>query len=60
MVPEFIDGKSMPLIRSASIADLNAIVKLINLAFLSEAFCVTDDRTDANDIRPRFAAGVSS
>ena len=49
--------KSIPLIRTASIADLNAIVQLINLAFLSEAFCVTGDRTDATDIRHRFATG---
>ena len=58
MLPEFIDGKSMPLIRTASIADLNALVQLINLAFRSEAFCVTGDRTDADDLRRRFAIGV--
>lgn len=58
MVSEFIGGKSIPLIRTANIADLTAIVRVINLAFLSEAFCVTGDRTDADDIRPRFAAGA--
>ena len=57
MVSDFY-GKPVPLVRTASIADLNAIVQVINLAFLSEAFCVTGDRTDADDIRPRFAAGI--
>ena len=50
--------ESMPLIRTATIADLHAIVQVVNVAFLSEAFCVTGDRTDADDIRARFAAGI--
>lgn len=57
MVTDY-DGKPMPLIRTATIADLNAIVQVINVAFLSEAFCVTGDRTDADDIRHRFETGV--
>lgn len=48
----------IPHIRTASIADLHAIVQVINIAFLSEAFCVTGDRTDADDIRVRFATGI--
>ncbi len=50
--------KSIVPIRTASIADLHTIVQVINLAFLSEAFCVSGDRTDADDIRARFATGV--
>ncbi len=48
----------VPHIRTANIADLHAIVHVINVAFLSEAFCVTGDRTDADDIRARFATGI--
>lgn len=50
--------KPTPLIRTASSADLHAIVRVINVAFLSEAFCVAGDRTDADDIRARFATGI--
>ena len=49
--------KSIPLIRNAGIEDLNAIVIVTNRAFVSEAFCVTGDRTDATDIRHRFVTG---
>ena len=44
-------------VRTADIGDLHAIVDVTNRAFVSEQFCVTGDRTDAGDIRQRFAAG---
>jgi GNAT superfamily N-acetyltransferase len=37
---------------------VEAIVEITNRAFLAEQFCVTGDRTDAADIRQRFATGV--
>lgn len=45
-------------IRSADMNDVDAIVDVINRAFLAEQFCVTGDRTDAADIRQRFGIGV--
>lgn len=45
-------------LRIATIDDLNAIVDVTNRAFLAEQFCVTGDRTDAADIRHRFATGI--
>jgi len=45
-------------IRTAGIDDLDAIVAVTNRAFVSEQFCVTGDRTDAADVRQRFAAGM--
>jgi hypothetical protein len=44
--------------RAADIDDLNAIVDVTNRAFVCERFCVTGDRTDAADVRHRFAAGM--
>ena len=49
--------RSTPLIRLASIDDLDAIVDVTNHAFVSEQFCVSGDRTDATDIRHRFTIG---
>ncbi len=45
-------------LRIATIDDSNAIVDVTNRAFLAEQFCVTGDRTDAADIRHRFATGI--
>ena len=45
-------------IRSANIDDLDAIVDVTNRAFVSEQFLVAGDRTDAADIRHRFATGI--
>ena len=45
-------------VRVADIGDLEAIVNVTNRAFVSEQFCVTGDRTDAADIRHRFAIGM--
>ena len=45
-------------IRNADINDLNAIVDVTNRAFVCEQLCVTGDRTDAADIRQRFATGI--
>ena len=44
-------------VRIANIGDLDAIVDVTNRAFVCEQFCVTGDRTDAADIRHRFATG---
>lgn len=44
-------------LRTAHIDDLHAIVEVTNRAFVCEQFCVAGDRTDAADIRQRFAAG---
>ena len=49
---------TIPGIRTANIDDLHAIVDVTNRAFLAEQFCVTGDRTDAADIRHRFATGI--
>jgi len=49
---------TQPSIRVAGLDDVDAIVALTNRAFLSEQFCVTGDRTDAADIRGRFASGL--
>lgn len=46
-----------PVIRIAIDADVDEIVRVTNRAFLAEAFCVSGDRTDAADIRNRFASG---
>ncbi|MEO8103006.1 MAG: GNAT family N-acetyltransferase [Betaproteobacteria bacterium] len=45
-------------VRPAGISDVEAVVEVINRAFLSEQFCVTGDRTDAADIRHRFETGI--
>jgi hypothetical protein len=45
-------------VRVADIGDLDAIVDVTNRAFVCERFCVTGDRTDAADVRHRFAAGM--
>ena len=45
-------------IRIATDADIDEIVCVTNRAFLAEAFCVRGDRTDAVDIRNRFASGM--
>jgi GNAT superfamily N-acetyltransferase len=45
-------------VRVADIGDLDAIVDVTNRAFVSERFCVTGDRTDAADVRHRFAIGM--
>ena len=47
-----------PVIRVALDTDVDEIVRVTNLAFLAEAFCVRGDRTDAIDIRNRFASGM--
>ena len=47
-----------PSIRQASVADVDALVTLTNLAFRAEDFCIIGDRTNAPDIRARFAAGT--
>ena len=49
---------TISIVRNADIGDLNAIVVVTNRAFVSEQFCVTGDRTDAADIRHRFATGI--
>jgi GNAT superfamily N-acetyltransferase len=45
-------------IRTATASDLAAILCLTNRAFAVETFFVTGERTDAEDIRTRFAEGV--
>ena len=49
---------TISIVRNADIGDLNAIVVVTNRAFVSEQFCVTGDRTNAADIRHRFATGI--
>ena len=49
---------TISIVRNADIGDLNAIVDVTNRAFVSEQFCVNDDRTDAADVRHRFATGI--
>ena len=49
---------TIPGIRTANIGDLPAIVDVTNRAFRAERFCVTGDRTEAADIRQRFATGI--
>ena len=49
---------TISIVRIANIDDVNAIVDVTNRAFLAEQFCVTGDRTDAADIRHRFANGI--
>lgn len=48
----------MPALRAASLDDVDAIVAITNRAFLAESFCVRGERTDATDIRHRFASGI--
>ena len=49
---------TLPVIRVATEADVDEIVRVTNVAFLAEAYCVRGDRTDAVDIRNRFASGM--
>ena len=49
---------AIPSVRIANLEDVNAIVNVVNRAFLSEKFCVAGDRTDVADIRQRFGTGV--
>lgn len=51
-------SKAFPIIRIAVEADIDEIIRVTNVAFLAEAFCVRGDRTDVVDIRNRFASGV--
>lgn len=44
-------------VRVAEINDLDAIVDITNRAFVAERFWVAGNRTDAADIRHRFATG---
>lgn len=44
-------------LRVANQNDIPEIVRLINHAFLAEAYCVTGERTDANDIAQRMGTG---
>ena len=53
-----LSRRAPPVIRIATDADIDEIVRVTNRAFLAEAFCVRGDRTDAVDIRKRFAAGM--
>ena len=46
-----------PPIRFATETDIDALVRLINLAFRAESFCVSGDRTDRRDILARMGAG---
>ena len=47
----------MITVREASDADVEALVTVINAAFKVEEFFKTGDRTDAAEIRERFARG---
>lgn len=49
---------AVPAIRTATDDDVDEIVRVTNRAFLAEAFCVRGDRTDAADIRSRYATGM--
>ncbi len=49
---------SISHIRTAGIDDLDAVVEVTNRAFVCELAFVTGDRTDAPDIRQRFANGI--
>ena len=57
MTPQ-INPATISRMRIADIGDSNAIVVVTNRAFVCEQFCVTGDRTDAADIRDRFATGI--
>jgi GNAT superfamily N-acetyltransferase len=45
-------------LREASTADIAEIVRITNLAYLTEAFCICGDRTDLADITQRCEAGT--
>ncbi len=47
-----------PAIRVAVPADIPEIVRLTNLAYLVEAFCIAGDRTDAADVAYRMGTGT--
>ena len=54
-----VTSPSTPLkIRTAIDLDIPEIVRVTNLAFRAESFCVSGERTDAADIRQRFASGT--
>jgi GNAT superfamily N-acetyltransferase len=44
-------------LRSATQADIEPLVALINTAFRSEDFCVIGDRTNVDDLQARFQLG---
>ena len=44
-------------IRPATDADIDKLVRVINRAYLAEAFCVSGDRTNTADIRARRKVG---
>jgi predicted N-acetyltransferase YhbS len=48
----------MPTLRLATTNDIAEIVRLTNEAFQAEAFCVSGDRTDDEDIAARLSTGV--
>lgn len=45
-------------VRIATDADIDELVRMINRAFVVEAFCVIGDRTNHDDIRGRFDLGT--
>ena len=44
--------------RIATAEDLPELVRVINAAYLAEAFCISGDRTHAEEVRGLMAAGV--
>lgn len=44
--------------RSATAADVPALVRVINAAYAAEAFCIEGDRTQAGEIRDLLAQGT--
>ncbi|HJU82874.1 MAG TPA: GNAT family N-acetyltransferase [Holophagaceae bacterium] len=51
-------AEGTPVIRVAGPADIPEIVRLTNLAYLVEAFCIRGDRTDAADVAYRMGTGT--
>ena len=49
--------ESVPRVRVATSADVDAIVRIVNAAFEVEAFFKRGARTDADDVRARMAKG---
>lgn len=53
-----IDDSQAPAVRPATAGDIDEIVRITNLAYICEAFCIRGDRTDAADIAAKSAAGT--
>lgn len=53
-----IETSPTPAARPATAADIDEIVRITNLAYACEAFCIRGDRTNATDIAAKFESGT--